>query len=366
MSETIEFNMLANSKGVLVDLGSMRSFFSGRGMGYLLGRFDGTYRPAGPKSDLKSVDVVESALRDASLYFREPMRLLELVVVHERIVLDADALGNGLGQAVLEDSRARELILSGPFSPCSIPGGVRESVADEIERYGEGLRNLECDFSSEDKAVHDHLFECQKAGFADSTDSAYRAFYYIHLARKSGMPLVISEQKQRILGQLRRGLVALGSASHRRLTEKAMGELRGDSVWTAPLPPVQEMIIRTCCERKMRPWDACLELRASNEATAYRALVDELDRQSRAALGDRALAEKKLLKIEGHLDSWTARPGSTPTRPWRKLNLQKIPGVGWVAGAFGLFEGIPIPDLELGIGDPALVFMSDWFRPSGG
>jgi hypothetical protein len=364
MSRSIEFEKLANSKGVLVDLGSVSSFFEGRGIEYLLNRSKNSYRPSGPESHFDGVNVVEALLRDASIYYREPLRLLELVVVHETIILDAVSLENEFGQEILEDDRAQNLISSPPFSLCRIPDEVRESVADEMQRHGESLRYLECDFSSGDKAVHDYLYENGKADFADSTDSAFRAFYYVFLARSSGLPLVISEEKQRILDQLRSEIIAQGSAAHRRLSEKALGELKADTVWSAPLPPVQEMILRTCWEKKVSPWEAGMELRASKEAIAYRRLINELDRLSRGSLGDRALATAKLSEIETHLNSWSERPGSTPGRPWRKLNLQKIPGIGWIAEAFGLFANIPIPDIKVGKSDAALVFMSEWFRPS--
>jgi hypothetical protein len=160
-------------------------------------------------------------LRDASIYYREPLRLLELVVVHETIILDAAALGNPYGQKMFEDDRAQGLLLSPPFSLCRIPDEVREAAAEEMLRYGESLRKLGCDFSSGDKLLHDFLHESGKASFADSTDSAFRAFYYVHLARLSGLPLVISEEKQRILDQLRTEIVARGSASHLRLSGKA-------------------------------------------------------------------------------------------------------------------------------------------------
>jgi hypothetical protein len=266
---------------------------------------------------------------------------------------------------MFEDDRAQDLIFSPPFSVCRIPNEVREAAAEEMLRYGESLRNLGCDFSSGDKALHDFLHESGKPGFADSTDSAFRAFYYVLLARSSGLPLVISEQKQRILDQLRTEIVARGSSSHRRLSEKVLGELTTGSVWSAPLPPVQEMIVKASWEKKVSPWAACLELRASKEATAYRRLIDELDSLSRGALGDRSLAASKLSEIEDHLDSWSLRPGSTPRTPLRRLNLQKFPAFGWIAEAFGAFANIPIPDIKVGKIDPALVFMAEWFRPSG-
>jgi hypothetical protein len=365
MSPLIPFESLASSGGVLVDLGSVASFFTGRGTGYLQTPAGHSYQKAGPLSRLTGSNVVEAMLRDGSLYFREPLRLLELMIVHETLVLDAVALERGYGQQILEDPNAQKLLQSAPFSLCVIPDEVRSKAGEEIARTGQNFRDLLCDFSPGDKAVHDLLFGSGKYSFADSTDSAYRAFYYLALAQSSGLPLVISEGKQRILEQLLQGIAAKAGGAHDQFSKTAMGELNAGTVWSAPLPPVQEVILRKCWEEKISPWAACLKLRASEEAASYRKMIAALDRLSQGTLGDRKRAAEKVVEIENHMKAWGESPGSTPGKPVRKMDLKKVPKFGWLAEVFGIRGVFRIPDVRFGKSDPSLVFMADWFRPTG-
>lgn len=380
MPVTVAFDTLSSSQSSLVDLGSVCELLSRESLAFI---HNGTpelhlVRERGREvADLLFSKVLYQTLERHS----EGMRLLELIVVNDSLVIDEALLDSNLrfplARNEVDNRRLAEFLDSANapwFVACRVPEEVRRQAATEINgnlshclalKAKRGQRVM---FHAGDKIAHDNIFERPDSYkmycYADSGDSPQRAYYYLSVARSAGIPLVVSPNKQHQLEAISR---MVRKSTHKILSEMAIDSPTRAQVADylepeeAPMPPIQEMILSHAYYNGISPREACIDLRNSTEAAAYRTLLRTIFVQRGGDLAARNAADNELVKIKARMQQWRAAPGSG--RHWTRaqFNLGKLPCAGWLAEMTGTFRNIQVPTPLL-FQNPAYVFMSRWFR----
>jgi hypothetical protein len=182
-------------------------------------------------------------------------------------------------------------------------------------------------------------------------------------------PVLLSDGKQRWLQVVRHRSLTDLQALISKVTEVEAKHVIVSRVRDADIlpdivdiqdTPLAERIVRRARERQCSLVDAAQEIKVLPEAVAYRSLLAQL--YSYAKLG--RAGQDKLTALIGEIErefyEWYRKEGKTVTPV--KLQLAKIPRIGWLFELIGLAE-IPIRLPKHQRENPYLSFIFDWYRP---
>jgi hypothetical protein len=310
---------------------------------------------------------------------RKSLELLGLLVMYDFAVVDSFALEMST-EGVVDDS----LIQITSFPDSVIVECGLELMNDFSSLYGR-YDPSELYWLSDDWNQSE-LFEMPDKKWVDalsnrnllipttvtnSNNSPARAFFYLELAERAGVPLLLSPQKDRCVTT---GRDKLQQFAHELVVAKVETQLQGkiddqvkglfSRIVSVPLPPVSRMILRRAREEKRSLLDVAKEIRDSTEARSFRKWLAELNKVLASGYEAGVVkAHAELDKLESLVDGWLktgdVKEGIEYER--RKFNIGEIPTIGWIVKMTGI-DSISVNDPIL---NPNRVyrFISQWYSP---
>jgi len=176
---------------------------------------------------------------------------------------------------------------------------------------------------------------------ADSANSSVRTFFYVELSRLAGVPLLVSERKQRFLDQFRAKLLPelfpkLEREIDKRLfqaTEKLFGSY-DNPLLRIPISPLGDFILRLSTNRGISPIEAVETARQMASGKAFRQWLKKLQKATMS--GDRVdllAVQADVGKVLNTVDGWAKEMDVEVgvTKEKREFALKAIPVAGWIA-----------------------------------
>jgi hypothetical protein len=205
----------------------------------------------------------------------------------------------------------------------------------------------------------------------NSNNSSMRAFFYLEIANRAGVPLLLSPEKDRFVTTAREKVRQI---AHELVVAKVETQLQNGvddqikSLFSRTLSvsrlPVSRMILRRAKEEKRSLLDVAKEIRDSTEARSFRKWLAELNKVLASGYEAGILkAHAELKKLESLVDGWLKtddfKQGIEYER--RKFNIGEIPKIGWIVKMTGI-DSISVNDPIL---NPNRVyrFISQWYSP---
>lgn len=372
----ISFDQALGQPFALLDLGSAVEFLENRSVSWMTGGDSDWHSlarewneyPRPTRSHLWSKYI--SKVHDRP--WGKGLRLLEQFIVHDKLLLDEAVYDHDFRDIAkvwrLEDFAGTEI-----FSPLEIPPTVRCSIKEEVGNASHLLYDLEefaSDFYSYDKLAHDglHASDYMLASFANSNDSAHRAFYYLELSRALAAPLVITSAKEHYLRRLKGRTIRF---IHDYLSDRALkatncydfmdGAIESREVDSVELPPLQEMILRKSLEEDKSPILVASEIKASEPAKAYRQKIHDLWVLRNGDITVRRQVRQQINDLVERVAALAGDPEEGIAFRSRQLNLDWIPLLGPLLKALGS-EMVTIKDPMLTSASKVDIFLASWFK----
>jgi hypothetical protein len=307
----------------------------------------------------------------------EISRVVGFTVMYDFAVVDSFALEMST-QGVVDD----RLIQITSF-PDSVIGKCALELMKDLSSLYERYDPSELYWLSDDWN-HSELFEMPDKKWADalghrglripsiltdSNNSPARALFYLELAGRAGVPLLLSPQKDRWVTT---GREKVRQFAHELVVSKVETQLQAridDQITglfsrtvSVPLAPVSRMILRRATDERKSLLDVAIEIRESREAKTFRNWLVELNKA--LASGYEAglvKAHAELKKLESLVDAWL-KVGDVKQgieyEP-RSVNIGEIPVIGWIVKMAGI-RAISVNDPIL---NPNRVyrFISQWY-----
>ena len=362
----IDFDLLAKNNCFLID-GTTVRFVSGN---------DGrTFLAEAPP--LRELDRREYMVQNNE-WCRKSLELLGLLVLYDSAVVDSFALEISSRDVVdasliqitsFPDSVVTDCGLELGRSLSSLYG---QSDANELSWLSDDSTNYEL-FEMPDKSWVDDLSSRDKviipSVVTDSNNSPVRALFYLELADRAGIPLLLSPQKDKCVTTYRE---KLRKFAHELVVAKVETQFQSKldeqikslfaRTWSVSLPPVSRMILRRAREELRPLLDVAKEIRDSTEARSFRKYLAELNKTLASGYEAGLLnVQAKLNKLESLVDGWfeTGDINQGVTYKRRKFNIGEIPTIGWIAKMAGIGS--------FSVNDPILNpnrvyrFISQWY-----
>jgi hypothetical protein len=388
--QIIHFDQLHSIAGALVDLGSAWEMFR-ESQEFVLG--DGTFgelrqkvHKHPPANRREYLENLMHQARRIALQHQAAIGMLEQAVVHDVLLIDrvlVDPQFSIAGSPLSTYTEIQEiysrLFSLEFFALIDVPESVRASAANEIYEHRHMFIKLDYKpdepFYGPDKTIHDALHSADEAYsrycFATSEECAERAWFYLCVSHEAHKPLIVSNAKMGYLHDLGK---RLRSTMHAALSERLLqDDLKPteDAIaseiapYDAPLSPIQDMILIKALRENLSPLDACLQIRNTPEAKAYRAVLTRLYNALLGPANTRRKAKNYVRELSLLAAKWRIDPDEEIIYRSYKLRIGKLPGIGSLA------EAIDPPlewDLPKWLGtilnspDPSHVFISSWFR----
>ncbi|MGK7950267.1 MAG: hypothetical protein AB4368_16165 [Xenococcaceae cyanobacterium] len=226
-----------------------------------------------------------------------------------------------------------------------------------------------------DKLFHDELFGRIPANIAESrNDNALmRAIFYLEVGRITNAPLGMSSSKTEVLNELEQVCKNTLHESIVRLTSEPLKEKwnnllsKGESVvLRLNSPPIIAMILQKSLFEKKSLVESAYEIRDSREAKEYRKWLHELHQKqlNSSMSGNRNQYYQELEKLKGVAEEWSSHNDVRHLVDYkiRKINLSRLPHIGWIMSVFSTIHPFVIKDPILNTPPGYLAFISSWYR----
>ena len=374
---------MTSTKGVVLDLGWLS----------VLSDVD---RDDSPNRSLAGLSQRSQRIRDAvykkvmsnpgGTGFADLLLFAEHFVVNEFFVLDAVALDARLGK--VPDVLTPYVQLRRP------PEDVYLAAASNVSDLAESLWNARDDspalaqlledmtaegaadfWSGVDKNLHDYMFSSGNAmrlvASAASTggDTLSRALFYLEFGRHLGDVPLLGPGKRKwlqIIGN--RMESSLHDVIARRFDGLVFTELSAQlpEAFTAvnlQTPPVAELVLKKAIAEGLTVLESAARVRATAEATDYRALLSELRGHLVHGRSGMLAAQKALVGLGKIAESWAAHSDSQVgvTHLARTISFEKLPYIGELLKAANMSK-LEIRDRILDAPPGYLAFISSWYR----
>jgi hypothetical protein len=258
---------------------------------------------------------------------------------------------------------------------------LMENIASLHKRYG----SSELYWLSDD-SKNSELFEMPDKQWVDalsskellilptirhSNNSPARAFFYLELAARAGIPLLLSPQKDRSVNTNRE---KLRQFAHELVIGKVETELRTKiddqlkSLFSrsiaVPHLPVSRVILRRARREKRSLLDVAKEIRNSSDARSFRKWLAGINASLATDYKSGLVkAHAELKKLESLVDGWlqTGDMEEGIRYKRREFKIGEIPKIGWILKLAGV-NSISTNDPIL---SPNTVyrFISQWYSP---
>lgn len=318
--------------------------------------------------------------------FADLLLFAEHLVVNDVFVLDAMALDARLGK--IPDELAPYVQLRRP--PEDVYLAAARSVSDLARNLwnardeSPALTQLLVDmtaagatdfWSSADKNLHDYMFSSGNAmrlvASAASTggDTLSRALFYLEFGRHLGDVPLLGPGKRRwlqIIGN------SMESSLHDVIAKRFDGSVFAELSAHLPeaftkvslqTPPVAELVLKKAIAEGLTVLESAARVRATAEATDYRALLSELRGHLGHGRSGLLNAQKALVGLDRIAESWAAHNNTQVgvTHRARTISFEKLPYIGELLKAADMSK-LEIRDRILDAPPGYLAFISSWYR----
>lgn len=364
----INFESLTKSNCFLIDGTTARYVSAGDGKKFLAET---------PQS--RDFDRREDWVRD-NPWCRKSLELLAFLVMYDFAVVDSFALKMSTHGVADEDLIQVTSFPDRVITECGLE--LMENISSLHKRYGPSEL-----YWLSDNSKDSELFEMPDKQWVDalsskgllipptvthSNNSPARAFFYLELAARAGIPLLLSPQKDLSVNTNREKLrrfaheLVIGKMET-ELQTKIDDQLKSLFSRTIAVPhlPVSRVILRRARQEKRSLLDVATEIRNSTDAKSFRKWLAGIN-ASLATDYEAGLvkAHAELKKLESLVDGWfqTGNMQEGVSYKRREFKIGEIPKLGWILKLAGI-NSVSINDPIL---NPNAVyrFISQWYSPA--